>query len=326
MPLLFSVVVPTYNVEKYLEECVASVRNQTYPHWELLLVDDGSTDATREISKRLAEPDTRIRCFAQAHKGAASARNTGIEASVGEYIFFLDSDDVIHPMLLEEMCAQISRQPRPDLLTCNYRCVREMGQAAEDDQRPVWQIVEPDDAAAFFHGNYKLMQGTPSKTVRRVALGDLRFDESLAAVEDCWLIYSLVKKKVRIAYTRAQWYDYRLHPGSITQSMDMEKSVATIEVRKRMCRREAADGNHQWVLQWESILLGEMRNFFVIARRQRNRPWTRSLKREYIRTIVPSPMQRAKSFYDRLSWAVFFLAAPLYSVLSQIIKKIKQQV
>lgn len=101
-----SIVVPVYNAEKYLEETVESVRRQTYENWELLLVDDCSSDKSAEVMKRLAERDARIRpVFQPQNGGAAKARNRGIREAEGGYIAFLDADDIWKPEKLEKELA-----------------------------------------------------------------------------------------------------------------------------------------------------------------------------------------------------------------------------
>ncbi|MGM9852627.1 MAG: glycosyltransferase family 2 protein [Muribaculaceae bacterium] len=93
-----SVVIPVYNVERYLGECVASVQAQQYKDYEIILVDDGSKDSSGAICDRLAASDpARVRVIHKANAGLGMARNTGIEAATGDYITFLDSDDTIHP-------------------------------------------------------------------------------------------------------------------------------------------------------------------------------------------------------------------------------------
>lgn len=100
MPAI-SIIVPVYKVEAYLEECVRSILSQTNSDFELLLVDDGSPDRCPELCDKLAKEDVRIRVFHQANQGQAAARNAALERAAGEWVFFLDSDDAIHPQTLE---------------------------------------------------------------------------------------------------------------------------------------------------------------------------------------------------------------------------------
>ena len=99
--IMVSVIVPIYNVEEYLEECLESIRNQTYTNIEVILVNDGSTDGSREICESYCEKDIRFRLINQENQGQSVARNRGVKESVGQYIMFVDSDDVVKEDLVE---------------------------------------------------------------------------------------------------------------------------------------------------------------------------------------------------------------------------------
>lgn len=96
-----SIIVPAYNVGLYLQDCLDSVRGQTFADWELILVDDGSTDSTGEIGRKNASIDKRIKFYHKANSGVSSSRNFGLEQATGKYVMFLDSDDLLHPRILE---------------------------------------------------------------------------------------------------------------------------------------------------------------------------------------------------------------------------------
>ena len=312
----FSVIVPAYNTAAYIEQCISSVQRQTCGDWEIVIVDDGSTDGTGDICKRLARKDSRIRCLSMDHAGAAAARNVGIECSRGEYLFFLDSDDTIHPQLFEQMHRQIQLH-HPELLTCGFVSVHDheqRGGIRSDVAAPQWQVVGPDQSHAFFHDEFRLMQGTPSKTVRRDFLAGYRFDETLAAVEDGWFFYELACRGIKIVYTRSKLYYYMMRPDSITHCMDMDSSISTITVRKRICQNESRLGNASWENQWERIMLQEMKRMFSIARQQNDPAWQRYLKGEYIRALRCRYL-REGSLHKRLAYSTFFLAHPLYQCL-----------
>lgn len=100
---LVSIIMPAYNAEKYIEEAIQSVLKQTYTNWELIIVNDCSTDKTEQIIKKYQEQDQRIRlCSLIKNKGVANARNTAIKNAVGRYLAFLDSDDMWLPEKLEK--------------------------------------------------------------------------------------------------------------------------------------------------------------------------------------------------------------------------------
>ncbi|MDY2698849.1 MAG: glycosyltransferase family 2 protein [Lachnospiraceae bacterium] len=100
---MISIIVPVYNVERYIRRCVDSIAKQSYQDWELILVDDGSPDSSGRICDELAAKDHRIKVVHKQNAGPGSARNTGIENAIGEYILFIDSDDWIGPMHLQSL-------------------------------------------------------------------------------------------------------------------------------------------------------------------------------------------------------------------------------
>ena len=100
---LISVIIPVYNAEKYIERCVKSIQNQTYTHFELILVNDGSTDNSLNLCEILASNDDRIVVVNRDNGGASAARNTGLAHIRGNYVIFADSDDYVSPSYIENL-------------------------------------------------------------------------------------------------------------------------------------------------------------------------------------------------------------------------------
>lgn len=98
-----SVIVPVYNQERYLEECISSIRRQTLAEWECLIINDGSSDSSGEIARRFSEADSRIRYFEQKNRGVSSARNLGMRRASGRYLCFVDGDDFIDAAFLKHL-------------------------------------------------------------------------------------------------------------------------------------------------------------------------------------------------------------------------------
>ena len=115
---MISVIVPVYNVEKYLERCVKSIAAQTYKDLEILLIDDGSTDKSGEMCDDFQQTDSRIKAFHKQNGGLSDARNYGIEHSAGEFISFVDSDDYIDEKMLETLHRLITENDA-DLAVCS---------------------------------------------------------------------------------------------------------------------------------------------------------------------------------------------------------------
>ena len=113
-----TVVVPVYNVEKYLEQCIESILNQSFPDFELILVDDGSTDGSLDIERRYSAQNRRVKLIEKEHSNAGEARNLGLEQAAGRYITFLDSDDYYEKDLLKKEYMQLEKD-KADICACN---------------------------------------------------------------------------------------------------------------------------------------------------------------------------------------------------------------
>lgn len=128
-----SVVMPAYNAAEYIEEAVMSVRNQTWEYWELLVIDDGSTDTTSQIMEKMAAEDSRISYIKnEENMGVARTRNRGMDLCKGDYIAFLDSDDIWHPEKLEKQI-KCMEENRADLSYTSYALINCKGEKIKAD-------------------------------------------------------------------------------------------------------------------------------------------------------------------------------------------------
>lgn len=116
---LISVLVPVHNNGDYLEDCIRSLLEQTYPKFEVIIIDDGSTDHSWSVCEKMQKEDGRIRAVHQTWKGVSSARNHAMELAEGEYFVFLDGDDMLHPQFLEVMLDRI-RKTGADMTGCGF--------------------------------------------------------------------------------------------------------------------------------------------------------------------------------------------------------------
>ena len=117
---IISIIVPVYNVEKLLENCINSIINQTYTFWELILIDDGSKDNSGNICNQYVQKDSRIHVIHQQNHGVSYARKVGVEASIGEWICFIDSDDWIHEQFFTYLHRAITENAA-DIALCDFK-------------------------------------------------------------------------------------------------------------------------------------------------------------------------------------------------------------
>lgn len=147
---LVTVVLPIYNVKKYLNRCISSVLNQTYRNIEIILVDDGSTDGCAEICDEWAAKDSRIRVIHKENQGLGMARNTGIDNSTGEFICFFDSDDYIAPETIEKTYS-IAKKENADVVLFGMNFVDENGSVTKSFVSPLGNVCyEGKEILNFF--------------------------------------------------------------------------------------------------------------------------------------------------------------------------------
>lgn len=151
MDPLLSVIVPIYNVENYLKKCIDSILSQTFQDYELLLIDDGSTDGSSDIAKKYAKKYEKIKYIRQDNQGLGGARNTGIKNSRGEYLSFIDSDDYIDKDMYQEMVSKMIEY-HLDIVICGYDRVYEDGRIIEShfDQIPKSTIINEENKNLLF--------------------------------------------------------------------------------------------------------------------------------------------------------------------------------
>ena len=137
-----SVIVPVYNVEKYLRKCIESILNQTFREFELILVDDGSTDSSGKICDEYALKDSRIKVIHKENGGASSARNAGLDVAKGEYIGFVDSDDWIEMDMYGELYRLI-KENNTDISVCGINNIKDIKYKNENLKEKI-QIIKKE--------------------------------------------------------------------------------------------------------------------------------------------------------------------------------------
>lgn len=241
MPPLISVLVPVYNVEKYLSRCLESLLAQTYPHWEAICVNDGSPDNSEKILAHYSQADSRIKVITQANGGLSAARNVALKHATGEYIVYLDSDDFIHPQTLEIALtlAQTNNTPlvswykdkyyRPMLLllrNLGFKVdgIKPCGYKKRFNAEQVKQVVTDDVISVLTEKSHPKNIPFPIKhfyvwrfLIAKSLLNDIKFIEGITFEDFPWLS-EVVLKNPRTTITHLPFYYYYPNAHSIDLS------------------------------------------------------------------------------------------------------------
>lgn len=289
-----SVIVPVYNMEQYVCDCVKSVLRQTLVDFELILVDDGSQDRSRDICERLCARDKRIRLICRAHGGVSAARNAGIEAAKGKYVFFLDSDDMIHPQLLETLYrlqeknhtvigtvdlyyAEEGRFNRPTNWKIKNRYKGKSRYLAQDTARKVF----------FFKHAKARLDAIGGKMILRDALKGMWFDERLTHGEDTWLLYRLIAKGANVTVLRLKWYYYRQTKDSSSVTYSVESCRSRYKVQRAICDSEIRGGRLLTAVYVEWCILYEMLLWYQLGRRNQD-----VVLEKYVKALIRTEKKR----------------------------------
>ncbi|MEW5806019.1 MAG: glycosyltransferase [Acidobacteriota bacterium] len=205
-----SVIVPTYNYARFLDPCLESIFAQTYGDFEVIVVDDGSTDDTVEVLRKYED---RIRYIYQENMGLSAARNTGIKVSTGKYLAFLDSDDIWLPLKLEAQLRVISEDSDVGIVFSDARAFDGKNVLRESILKEE-RICTGHCFRRLFMGNFLVM---PTVMIRKKCLDEVGlFDETLTAVED-YDLWLRISAHYKIGYVDMMLAMYRVHPSNMSR-------------------------------------------------------------------------------------------------------------
>lgn len=217
MGKLISVVVPVYNVEKYLTKCIQSIRNQTHHDLEIILVDDGSTDCSGGICDDFQKKDVRIKVIHKENGGLSDARNAGIDAAKGEYIAFVDSDDFIHPEMYTTML-RIMEGDKADIAVCGIKNVPETEEIDYNLTVPGQSdkvFTGLDMQYMYFEENFAMTAVVAwNKLYKKELFHQVRYPKGKIH-EDEYTTYRLTYPCKRISYIDTPFYYYVMRSTSI---------------------------------------------------------------------------------------------------------------
>lgn len=229
---LVSIIVPAYQAEKHLKECVCSLLNQTHRAVEIIVVDDGSTDGTSAIVSRMADSDNRLRLITQKNGGVSFARNHGIAASRGSYLMFVDADDWIEPFAVETLLAAIKNNGTDAVYCSQYYDSNGVLCASETC------ISRSDsiDASVLlkYQLDFRFIACPWLCLMSRDAAAGCAFPEDVHILEDWFFNVELLNNSRFISVTDTAFYHYRSTEQSVSRSALNEKKFSCMELPNKV--------------------------------------------------------------------------------------------
>lgn len=220
-----SVLIPAYNAEKYIAQCLGSVCNQTYRDLQIVVIDDGSKDSTLAVILSWAEKDNRIEVISRENKGVSQTRNELIDCAKGDFVLFVDADDWIEHDMISTLVV-LSEKNGVDLVMC-----RNVNNDIEPDKGSckvnVWE--RPLILNKFLQ-HRELTGALWNKLIRKELFDGIRFKPEISYGEDAMVIWDILNKIDKMASTTQQFYHYRMNATSISHQSLSESKMSVIPV------------------------------------------------------------------------------------------------
>ncbi len=221
---MLSIILPIFNMEKHLNQCVDSILNQTYKDYELILVDDGSTDKSSQMCDEYAEQDNRVIVIHKENGGLSDARNTGVKVAKGEYIFFIDSDDFLDDNKALEKIVNRLKKSNADVLNFGFKKYyanedKEYNYFKIDKNMPI-EYCKDEKGFEFLMQNSLYIASAWNKVIRRQLFekSDLSFKKGIYSEDIDWCARLLIVAK-KFDFINESFYCYRQREGSISKSI-----------------------------------------------------------------------------------------------------------
>ena len=222
---LISVIVPVYNVDKYIDRCIETIVNQTYRNIEILLIDDGSTDDSGKICDTWANKDKRITVIHKENAGVSSARNLGLENSHGHFISFIDSDDSIDRNMYYEMKKMIE-ETNSDICFCDIKYIRNGN--IEEKKHLDKEIFNKEEILKSLFDYNGLNLAAWNKLFRTNVIKNIRFREDISIREDALFCAEAFDNSKKICHLKKMPYNYYYREGSALNSKNLNKEITKL--------------------------------------------------------------------------------------------------
>lgn len=248
---MVSIIVPIYNIEEYIRECIDSILAQTYPDFELILVDDGSPDNCGRICDEYAEKDVRIKVIHKENGGLTSARNAGLSVAKGDWIMHVDGDDWIEPDMIESLI-EAAKATEADLVFGDFM---KYGPYAGNYKLPTWSIDKKDSMSRYIAYTWTTIWGSIAKRSLYTE-HYLKSPDGVSYCEDFHLIVRLCHFAKKIVNVHRPFYHYRYRPTSIMSNMSRKTEVDEQWVYQdtiRFFKEQGVYEDYRKVMSWRVL-------------------------------------------------------------------------
>lgn len=262
---LISIIVPLYNNERFIGNCIESFLGQTYKNFELIIIDDGSTDNSFAKAKEYEQVDKRVKCYHADKKGVSAARNQGLDLSNGEYVCFIDSDDYVSKYYLECLLSAI-KHTGSDISVVGWKIMPESQpdnfKGKFNPSKYKAQVYDRLSATEILFSGKKMRMSSVNKMYKKSILlsGNVRFREEFLHCEDVVFAYQAYLYANKVCFIPFNYYGYTKRKGSAVHSKINPKkltSLAAVKFAAERCEKEFPEA-YTHVAGWQVLVNIEM--------------------------------------------------------------------
>lgn len=305
-----TIVVPIYNVERYLRRCLDSIINQTYSNLEIMLIDDGSYDDSHEICLQYSKLDCRIAIVSSFNYGLSTARNNGLKLAIGEYLIFVDSDDFIDLKMSETLLASVI-DSKSDIAICGYYEVEENGKFNSDVCNRNSYFIKKEEAFDKLFSDEHMKYGTAwGKIYKNDLFNNISFPDG-HIYEDMYVITEIYKQTEKIYVLDDKLYYYTKRNDSISGSWDDWKILESLLATKKRICFFSNYANYDLIRKSVLLHLNHAINCYSFAKKRRTKNKIKktffSVYYEYKATYLNNKEKRI--------YALFLFSYNLYSLV-----------
>lgn len=311
-----SIIVPVYNIDKYINKCIDSILNQSFVNFELILVDDGSTDDSGLICDKYANEDSRIRVIHKENGGLSSARNAGLDIAKGKYIGFVDSDDYIDKNMYKYLFEVITRD-NSELAICNYREVYE-------DSINIGEKNKINIPSSEIYNKYEILNKLYTHESGQIVVAWNKlyrkelFDEERYPIgrihEDEFLIHRILYKCNKISYINDDLYYYLQRENSIMKESFSIRKIDVIDALKDRMDFFRKNNEVELLKKSETTYIAIFLSIYVKAYKQFNNVDNelRNIKSGFNENIIHLLKNPYNNWKAKILWCVFYFNPRLY--------------
>lgn len=229
MPVV-SIIIPAYNASRFIRQCIESILNQDFHDWELIIIDDGSTDNTKKICEEYISTNRKIHLITQQNQGVSVARNKGLCISSGDFIMFIDADDLLPCHSLRTFHEALKLNPATDILRGEFNAIDISGNKLFTSNKKVInksRIYYCDDINKFYSKYIKTEYFLWLMWIRKSCMTGILFKEGQIYMEDAWFLFAVMRNIRNCIYIPQVTYSYRKYSGA-TSSLLNEKKIENV--------------------------------------------------------------------------------------------------